>query len=148
MDGNEDCEIWSEEESNVIKSSTVPITKRLALCNYDWMNINAKDLMLLFSSIKPSAGFIKTIKIYMSNYGKQKLEEEEKYGPQGIWNEEGEGQAKKKEKKNEWKQLLNAKEQEDDLNEKKLRQYEKDRLKYFYAIVECDAKKTAEEIYK
>lgn len=63
------------------------VTTRLALCNYDWMNISAKDLMLLFNSFKTNTGYIKSIKIYMSNIGKEKLELEEKYGPQGIWND-------------------------------------------------------------
>lgn len=60
-------------------------TRRLALCNYDWMNISARDLMLLFSSFKTNSGYIKSIKVYMSNIGKEKLKEEEQHGPQGIW---------------------------------------------------------------
>ena len=70
----------------MIKDEKVKATKRLALCNYDWMNINSKDLMILFNSFKPKSGYIKSIKVYMSNIGKEKLEEEEKHGPTGIWN--------------------------------------------------------------
>ena len=55
------------------------------MCNYDWMNIDAKDLMILFSSFKPSAGTIKAVTVYYSSYGKQKLETEEIKGPEGIW---------------------------------------------------------------
>ncbi len=61
------------------------VTKRLALCNYDWMNISSKDLMILFNSFKTNTGYIKNVKVYMSNLGKEKLEEEEKHGPRGIW---------------------------------------------------------------
>ena len=50
------------------------------------MNINSKDLMILFNSFKSKSGYIKSIKVYMSNIGKEKLEEEEKHGPTGIWN--------------------------------------------------------------
>ena len=57
----------------MIKNENVQATKRLALCNYDWMNINAKDLILLFSSFKPSAGTIKSVGVYYSMYGKEKL---------------------------------------------------------------------------
>ena len=86
VEGSEDG-IWSDEE-NVIKGQQVKATKRLALCNYDWMNINAKDLMLLFSSFKPSSGTILSISVYFSTFGKERLEAEETAGPQGIWNED------------------------------------------------------------
>ena len=77
--------VWDDDSEHVIKGEDVIATRRLALCNYDWMNISSKDLMLLFSSFKTSSGFIKSVKVYMSNIGKEKLELEEKYGPQGIW---------------------------------------------------------------
>lgn len=57
----------------MIKGENVKATKRLALCNYDWMNISAKDLMILFNSFKQKAGFIRNVKVYMSNIGKEKL---------------------------------------------------------------------------
>ncbi len=67
--------LWSDESEHVIKGENVNATKRLALCNYDWMNISAKDLMLLFNSFKTKSGFIRSIKVYMSNFGKEKLEQ-------------------------------------------------------------------------
>lgn len=33
-------------------------------------------------------------------------------------------------------------------DQKKLRMYEKERLKYCYAVIDCDSKKTADEVYK
>lgn len=69
----------------MIKGQHVKATKRLALCNYDWMNINAKDLMVLFNSFKSETGTIKSVKVYYSQFGKHKMEEEEKYGPRGIF---------------------------------------------------------------
>jgi hypothetical protein len=50
------------------------------------MNINSKDLMLLFSSFKPAAGTILSVTVYYSQIGKEKMQIEERYGPQGIWN--------------------------------------------------------------
>ena len=47
--------------------------------------------MILFNSFKPPTGLIKSIKVYQSNIGKEKMENEEKYGPQGIWKDEEEG---------------------------------------------------------
>ena len=63
-------EVWSDHEENIIKNEQVKATKRLALCNYDWMNITSKDLMILFNSFKGPAGFLKSIKVYQSNFGK------------------------------------------------------------------------------
>ena len=50
------------------------------------MNIGSKDLMLLFSSFKPTSGTILSVTVYYSQLGKEKMEAEEKFGPQGIWN--------------------------------------------------------------
>lgn len=70
----EDSEgIWSEDEENVIKNDKVQPTKRIALCNYDWMNINAKDLMILFTSFKPATGTITSVSVYYSEIGKNKM---------------------------------------------------------------------------
>ena len=46
--------------------------------------------MILFNSFKPDSGSIRSVKVYFSEYGRQKLEEEEKMGPTGIWNEDEE----------------------------------------------------------
>ena len=67
MINESDNSLWSEEK--VRKDEDVLPTKRLALCNFDWMNISAKDLMLLFSSFKPPTGNIMRIVVYYSNYG-------------------------------------------------------------------------------
>ncbi len=42
--------------------------------------------MILFSSFKPKIGAIQKISVYYSQYGKEKLEEEERQGPTNIWN--------------------------------------------------------------
>lgn len=42
--------------------------------------------MILFSSFKPAAGTILSISVYYSQIGKEKMQLEEKFGPQGIWN--------------------------------------------------------------
>jgi hypothetical protein len=51
------------------------------------MNITSKDLMILFNSFKGSAGVIKSVKVYQSNFGKERMEQEAVFGPQGIWND-------------------------------------------------------------
>lgn len=68
-------DMW-EEDRNVVKGEQVPATRRLALCNYQWMNISAKDLMILFNSFKPAKGFIQSITVYPSELGLQRLKQE------------------------------------------------------------------------
>lgn len=52
-------------------------SNRLALQNYDWMNISAKTLILLFNSIKPPSGVVRRVSVYPSDFGLQKMAEEE-----------------------------------------------------------------------
>lgn len=57
-------------------------SKRLACCNMDWDNVKAEDLFLLLLSFKPPAGEVKSVTIYLSDFGAERLEQEEKEGPQ------------------------------------------------------------------
>ena len=41
--------------------------------------------MILFNSFKPQTGYIKNVKVYQSNLGKERMEQEELFGPQDIW---------------------------------------------------------------
>ena len=58
-------------------------TNRLAICNLEWDCITSTDIYVLLNNfITQNSGTIHSVVIYMSEYGKQKLSEEERYGPQ------------------------------------------------------------------
>ncbi|XP_024123199.1 ESF1 homolog isoform X3 [Oryzias melastigma] len=109
------------------------VSTRLAVCNMDWDRMKARDLLVLFGSFAPKGGAVLSVKIYPSEFGKERLKEEETRGPPEL------------------KAL--ADDSEDDTEEErvyreKIRDYQFKRLKYFYAVVECDSAETAAKIYE
>ncbi|POI32108.1 hypothetical protein CIB84_004140 [Bambusicola thoracicus] len=119
---------WGELDKDAPRGDE--ITSRLAVCNMDWDRLKAKDLLALFNSFIPKGGTIFSVKIYPSEFGKERLKEEEQQGP---------------------RELLDLPEnttEKDELYKEKLREYQFKRLKYFYAVVECDSPETANKIYE
>ncbi|XP_031562221.1 ESF1 homolog [Actinia tenebrosa] len=120
---------WAELDSNIHRSSNV--TSRLAVCNLDWDKITATDLFVLFSSIK---GVVKSVKIYPSEYGLERLKNEECYGPEELREQED---------------VIDDNNVEgSSFSREKLRQYQINRLKYYYAVVECDSAETSNHVYE
>ncbi|CAG4956228.1 unnamed protein product [Colias eurytheme] len=127
---------WGELDADADK--TDESTRRIAICNMDWDNIKASDLMVLLSSFLPPGGIIHSVTIYPSDYGLKRMQEEEVRGPI---------------------ELTEEKKQYDDSNDdggneegssyhmEKLRRYQLNRLKYYYAVVECDSVTTADKLY-
>ncbi|WVW83754.1 hypothetical protein I302_105775 [Kwoniella bestiolae CBS 10118] len=83
-----------DEDEEEEEEESVPPTKRIAAVNLDWDNLQAKDLFSVFNSfLKTSAaagsskdgdlGKLLSVKIYPSEFGKQRMEKEEQEGPGG-----------------------------------------------------------------
>ncbi|KAJ7405079.1 ESF1 like protein [Willisornis vidua] len=68
--------------------------------------------------------------IYPSEFGKERLKEEEQKGPVELF------------------ELPENTTEDDGIYREKLREYQFKRLKYFYAVVECDSPETANKIYE
>ncbi|XP_005461347.1 ESF1 homolog [Oreochromis niloticus] len=130
---NEEEEIehdWGELCKDAPRSDEV--SARLAVCNMDWDRLKARDLLALLQSFTPKGGAVLSVKIYPSEFGKERLKAEETQGPMEL------------------KALPD--DSEDDTEEErvyreKLRDYQFKRLKYFYAVAECDSAETAAQIY-
>ncbi|XP_053140568.1 ESF1 homolog isoform X3 [Hemicordylus capensis] len=119
---------WGELAKDAPRADKV--THRLAVCNMDWDRLKAKDLLALFNSFIPKGGGVFSVKIYPSEFGKERMKEEEVKGPA---------------------ELLSLPEdvtEKDCIYKEKLRDYQFKRLKYFYAVVECDSPETANKIYE
>lgn len=122
---------WGELDNDA--ESTEEATNRLAACNMDWDRIRATDLMVLFNSFLPPGGAIKSVVIYPSEFGKTRMQEEEIKGPMELVEtkvEEGE-----------------EKEEGSRYHMEKLRQYQLNRLKYYYAVITFDSVSSANKVY-
>ncbi|XP_037621665.1 ESF1 homolog isoform X2 [Sebastes umbrosus] len=122
---------WGELAKDAPQSDE--ISARLAVCNMDWDRMKAKDLLALVNSFLPEGGAVLSVKIYPSEFGKERLKGEATQGPLEL------------------KALPD--DSEDDNEEErgyreKMRDYQFKRLKYFYAVVECDSADTAAKIYQ
>ncbi|XP_075719203.1 ESF1 homolog [Rhinoderma darwinii] len=119
---------WREMDKDAPRGDE--ITKRLAVCNMDWDRLTAKDLLALFNSFKPKGGIVFSVKIYPSEFGKERLKEEELHGPIEL------------------KKISEDVSEEQGIDKEKLREYQFRRLKYYYAVIECDTPETANKIYE
>ncbi|KAM4695141.1 ESF1 homolog [Discoglossus pictus] len=125
---NEIEHAWREMDKDAPRGAEV--TRRLAVCNMDWDRLKAKDLLALFNSFKPKGGVIFSVKIYPSEFGKERLKEESLKGPVELKNITDDDAAEKGAFK------------------EKLREYQFKRLRYYYAVVDCDTPETANKIYE
>jgi hypothetical protein len=187
-----------EEQPDTIRSGEE--TKRLAIQNCEWDKISAVDLLTVLQSFCPAGKTVKTVTIYLSDFGKEAIDKETKYGPQGIWKsgteEEtsdvdsekdqdvydhidliGDGSVTERSDDDEGSDQEGALDKEDfkrppgvtglvlhdelmrrqrrrkrkssnDLDDIALRIYERQRLKYYFAIAELDSVSSAISLYE
>jgi len=150
-------------------------TSRIAIQNIDWTNIHALDLFVLLNSFCKGSQKVLKVEIYPSEYGMKEMAKENAQGPdKEIFTSEAivqEADSKDKKKENN---ISKSKEKEKDKNEEQeedneeneeeeenvdvdssnegfdpveLRKYELKKLKYYYAVVYCDSKETANSLY-
>jgi hypothetical protein len=124
---------WADEDI-----PTGEETRRFAAVHMDWSHIKAKDLYKVFEGFKPSTGSVLSVKIYPSEFGKERMAAEALQGPpktvfQG---------------KNEDTEEDDEYDEGKDFNTVALRKYEFERLKYYFAVVECDSLNTAKAIFQ
>ncbi|XP_013090830.2 ESF1 homolog [Biomphalaria glabrata] len=145
---------WNEQFTDA--PDVTQSTHRLAVCNMDWDFVHAKDLYLLFKSFAPKDGQVKKVTIYPSEFGKERMAEESMLGPKEIRegvkmdtesdDDDNKGGKKQKKIKDQQKLKQYARKKKAAQTEK-LREYQLNRLRYYYAVVECDSVRTADTIY-
>lgn len=166
------------------RKDAVPLgdrTYRLAAVNMDWDNLRAVDLYAVFSSVvhplasaasltskeeprgkgtggaalKQSRGRCIRVRIYPSDFGRERMAQEDRYGPPtDIFKGEKEGSGSKSKT---GKRVDDSDDEGDpagfqedegaEFDENKLRKYQLERLRYFYAIAEFDSDASASMVY-
>ncbi|KAG4151030.1 hypothetical protein ERO13_D04G039432v2 [Gossypium hirsutum] len=114
----EDIDIDYEDGEPEIQEENIPMiekeTRRLAVVNMDWRHVKAADLYVMLSSFLPKDGQIISVAVYPSEFGLQRMKEEEIHGPVGLFDGENED---------------NDEDGDDEIDNEKLREYERSRLR-------------------
>ncbi|KZZ95477.1 nuc153 [Moelleriella libera RCEF 2490] len=149
-----DMQRLQDEQADV---ETGEVTNRIAIVNLDWDHVRSVDLMALFSSFLPegssSSERVLKISIYPSEFGKERMQQEEIEGPpkalftSGKDSDEEDSDDDESEDEKIKKQLVQEGDDQD-FDSDALRAYQLDRLRYFYAVMVCSSPETARKIYE
>jgi hypothetical protein len=122
--------------------------------NLDWDAIGGKDLFVLFSSFC-TTGTIEKVEVYPSLFGLEQMKRDTMYGPpKELFADTAErSQIKRKRRKGDAEfqeddENFQLDENDNEANLARLRKYEINKMKYFYAIVTCNKRSTAAKIYE
>ncbi|XP_020582450.1 pre-rRNA-processing protein esf1 [Phalaenopsis equestris] len=107
-------------------------TYRLAIVNMDWDHIKAVDLYVVMSSCLPKSGQILSVTIYPSEFGLKCMEIEAVRGPTSLICDDEEP---------------SEDEPDPEILNEKLRVYEMNKLRYYYAVAVFDSSATANHVY-
>ncbi|CAL9735847.1 pre-rRNA-processing protein Esf1p [Monosporozyma servazzii] len=160
-----ESEVDSEEEEEDIENQSQPEvgepSSTLAVVNLDWDHVKSSDLMITFTSFVPRGGKIEKICIFPSEFGKERMQREETEGPPRDIFQKKKSKKKSKGKKHsensdeesdvsdvDINDLYEEGDAEKDVDTKALRQYQLERLRYYYAVVYCNNIDTARAIYE
>ncbi|KAL1762296.1 hypothetical protein FB107DRAFT_198910 [Schizophyllum commune] len=167
-----DAQVAAYEKTNPLQAvAEGSRTNRLAVVNLDWDHVRAIHLYKIFSSlVSPTAptlssgkvkaqgktakgavggshpiarGKVLSVRVYPSSFGKERMAREEVEGPPAeIF---GKKDDVDEEEVNE--RTVYEVGEEGKYDEDALRKYQLERLRYYYAIVECDTVDAASHIY-
>lgn len=129
------------------------VSSRIAAVNLDWDNIRAADLMAVFCSFLPPGGRLLEVSIYPSQFGKERMEREEMEGPpkEIFASVKGNGaDPVASDDDDDERQIKDSIVQTDtgeDFDSAALRQYQLQRLQYFYAVLKFSSTDVARAVY-
>ncbi|KAJ3705211.1 hypothetical protein LUZ61_008916 [Rhynchospora tenuis] len=134
-------------------------THRLAVVNLDWDHIKAVDLYVVMNSCLPKGGRILSVSVYPSEFGIKCMDIEATHGPSALLdmqddddkvhdNVDGDGHGHGHENEDTSDDDGDESDVDEDEINDKLRAYELNKLRYYYAVVVCDSSATADYLYQ
>ncbi|KAI5308575.1 pre-rRNA-processing protein esf1, partial [Ascosphaera atra] len=131
------------------------VTSRIAVVNLDWDNIRAEDLLVVFSSFCPDQSGVDKVSVYPSEFGKERMEREAIEGPPREVFADGAGKQDSEidsdesdlEDDERIKRQILQQDEGKEFDDTRLRKYQLERLRYYYAVLTCRSPEVAKHIY-
>ncbi|KAJ1700832.1 hypothetical protein LUZ63_000611 [Rhynchospora breviuscula] len=130
-------------------------THRLAVVNLDWDHIKAVDLYVVMNSCLPKGGRILSVSVYPSEFGLKCMDIEATHGPSALLDMQDDDDKVHDDVDADGDEDDDTSDDdgnESDVDEEKindkLRAYELNKLRYYYAVVVCDSSATADYLYQ
>ncbi|KAI5464916.1 hypothetical protein BGZ63DRAFT_378994 [Mariannaea sp. PMI_226] len=149
-----DMERFRDEQNEVEDGE---VTNRIAIVNLDWDHVKSNDLMALFSSfLADTTGKIEKISIYPSEFGKERMQQEELEGPpkelfkktaRSDDSDDDSDESDSEDEDEKIKKELLQEGDDQDFDSDALRSYQLDRLRYYYAVMICSSPEVAKHVY-
>eukprot|EP01025_Chloroclados_australasicus_P065291 TRINITY_DN8904_c0_g2_i3.p1 TRINITY_DN8904_c0_g2~~TRINITY_DN8904_c0_g2_i3.p1 ORF type:complete len:760 (-),score=156.28 TRINITY_DN8904_c0_g2_i3:21-2300(-) len=135
-----------DEDVPVVQDST----QRLAAVDLDWQKVRAVDILCTMQSFLPQGGRITCVTVYPSDYGLEQMEKESIEGPEAVFqtSQNGNSIGNNIRERDDYDED-EEEEESDEHDEVKSRVviYERSKLRWYYAVIECDSRETAEVLY-
>ena len=153
--------------------ATCDATKRVAIVDQEWQHLRAVDLLVVLRSFCPKNGLVRRVTVYPSDFGLRRMAEEAKRGPLAAFGKtfaeteaakKGKNEGNKARKADDDSELSMESDSDSDsesddvgagkkaedpaVANERMRQYERDRMRYYYAVAEFDTVDTAHAVYK
>jgi len=138
---------WGEMDHDAER--TEDVSRRLAVCNLDWDRVGAQDIFLVLSSFCPKNESVESVQIYVSEFGKKRLAEEEVLGPEELRKSANDADADLSDEEDRLLEgeVVQDQEEIDRKAMERVRLYQVRRLKYYYAVAAFSSEDAANTVY-
>lgn len=161
-EGEQEEDVWDADTGIPYEETANEkgLGNRIALNKMDWDSISAVDLLALFQGLCSGEKVVHKVEIFPSLFGLERMKQDALHGPPKEIFDPGEEDMKKKrgyrgkkkqedsaDSSDEIMDMLEAENNPNSFNQERLRKYEIEKMKYYYAVIYCNSAKTAIFLY-